>query len=780
MLARRGPDGAAIAELEVLSLRPLATPGATAPAGMASAASRPTRLNTVRSGSDMPVGVAAYDEEAINRYPPDQPAATDRLMAEEFVALGCSISQLGPLTQITKEGKTWYTQSSVTSFTSRLAIRILGDKALTKEVLRRADLNVVPGAIFAKHEKAAALEKVREFAPAVVKPVGGQRGIGVSVNVNPTSFEIAWSAAEAATAGTIMVEQYVDAPEARYLVVDGACVAVLHRAPPRVRGDGESTIAELIAKQNGLRKKNPNLAHCPIKLNPHREEILREQGYTPRSIPPAGAEVIIDWKSGLSTGGTSHNITPKVHDSMKRIAERVAASIPGLDVIGVDILASDHTAPAETNNYAILEANTEPMLGGHRFPMYGQPINVHRLVAESCLRRMGFDVAAMQEALPSPAGQAERLAAKPAGSGAPQPVGSGKRTRSAPLVPATGVSKDVAEDIVRASVSHLMALIRPSGKFVYAHKQFFPDETQDGYNLLRHCGTVWFLCKAIRTMAIDLMPDQQRLLGQAVAYIQNRTKEPPWASGVLPVLCLTSMDIVKLGGVGLAALMLREYAELGELSKEPLSSLYPQGHELACARLENYIISQLSDGDFIHKRAFSSGIAYPFRSEYYTGEALFALVRSSRNDPQVRRAMEGLFEAGYGLAEQSHWMAYAACTALRTGYGDRARTINYLERLIDRIIADASYRDRYESTPIACRTEALVVFLQTCRLMDEEAFPEALIAAAREAARTNLGLQLAYYGDGQFRKGRDSDKVQIDYIQHNGTAFLGWWELSEE
>src|SRR5690606_34214480 len=107
--------------------------------------------------------------------------------------------------------KTWYTQSSVTSFTSRLATRILGDKALTKEVLSRTGLNVVPGATFAKHEKAAALEKVREFAPAVVKPVGGRRGIGVSVNVSPARFDIAWSAAEAATAGTIMVERYVDA-----------------------------------------------------------------------------------------------------------------------------------------------------------------------------------------------------------------------------------------------------------------------------------------------------------------------------------------------------------------------------------------------------------------------------------------------------------------------------------------------------------------------------------------------------------------------------------------
>ena len=290
------------------------------------------------------------------------------------------------------------------------------------------------------------------------------------------------------------------------------------------------------------------------------------------------------------------------------------------------------------------------------------------------------------------------------------------------------------------------------------------------------------MCKSIRMLAIDLTPHQQRLLWQAVGYIRNKTREPPWADGVLPVLCLPSADTVKLGGVGLAALMIQEYAQLGAVSEEALADLYPQGPELHCARLENYIISQLSGGDFVHKRAFSTGIAQPLRSEYYTGEALFAVVQASRRDPQVRKVMEGLLDAGYGLPEQSHWMAYAACAALTVDYCDRSKLVKYLSRLVDRIISDPTYRDRHESTPIACRTEALIVFLQTCRLLDPayRHFSETLVTAARDIARTNLDLQATYYGKGQFRKGRVSDKVQIDYIQHNGAAFLGWWQLSEE
>jgi hypothetical protein len=54
-------------------------------------------------------------------------------------------------------------------------------------------------------------------------------------------------------------------------------------------------------------------------------------------------------------------------------------------------------------------------------------------------------------------------------------------------------------------------------------------------------------------------------------------------------------------------------------------------------------------------------------------------------------------------------------------------------------------------------------------------FPPELRQSAQKTLEENLSLQLGYYGAGQFRKGRDSDKVQIDYIQHNGAAFMGYW-----
>ena len=342
--------------------------------------------------------------------------------------------------------------------------------------------------------------------------------------------------------------------------------------------------------------------------------------------------------------------------------------------------------------------------------------------------------------------------------------------------------RDIAGEIVEACIEHLFSLLGSNGKFTYAHRQFAPDEAREGYNLLRHCGTVWFMCKAIRTLAIELTLQQRQALAAALGYIRGKTREPPWATGLLPMLCMTSKEVVKLGGVGLADLMIRECVESGQIDEASLAALYPEGPELHCIRLENYIVSQLDGDDFIHKRAFATGEIFPFESDYYTGEALFALMRSPRQVPRVRTAMEQLLASGYGLAQQSHWMAYAACAALKTGYCDAARVLAYLERLIDSIVADPSYRQRHESTPIACRTEALVEILQTHRQVAYlgERLASAVVEAARATVVENLALQLRYYGVGQFRKGRDSDKVQIDYIQHNGAAFLGWSLLADQ
>jgi hypothetical protein len=320
-----------------------------------------------------------------------------------------------------------------------------------------------------------------------------------------------------------------------------------------------------------------------------------------------------------------------------------------------------------------------------------------------------------------------------------------------------------AAEVVAQSLGHLIRLIRPNGRFVYAHPVGQPDQPLDGYNMLRHCGTLWFMLRAVNDLGLDPGPAGWSALEAALDHAAGKMQRPVWLSAPGPCLALVTRDAVKTGGVGLALVMLAEYRRAGRCAAGAVAD--------TIAGLTTYALAQIEGDDFLHKRRFSDGTVLPFRSDYYTGEVLLGLFVTGCTDPAVIAVAEGLMAQRYGLAEQSHWMAYAACEAAERGLGDPALVRSYIAALIGEIIGNDAYRHRGTSTPIACRTEALTRFLLLTD-MQPGVFPPDLIAASRSAATENLALQRGWYAKGQFWKGDDDAKVQIDYIQHNATAFL--------
>lgn len=320
-----------------------------------------------------------------------------------------------------------------------------------------------------------------------------------------------------------------------------------------------------------------------------------------------------------------------------------------------------------------------------------------------------------------------------------------------------------AAGVVAQSLAHLIRLIRPEGRFVYAHPVGQPHKPLEGYNMLRHCGTLWFMLRAVNDLGLDPGDEGWSAVEAAVHYAADRMHRPGWLMTDGPCLALVTRDAVKTGGIGLALVMLAEYRRAQRGDAEMVA------HTIA--GLTAYALAQIEGDDFLHKRRFTDGTVLPFRSDYYTGEVLLGLFVTGCTDPAVIAVAEGLMARRYGLAEQSHWMAYAACEAAERGLGDPAVVHGYIADLIGDIIANTAYRGRGASTPIACRTEALTRFLMLSN-RQPGVFPPALIAASRSAAAENLAQQLGWHAAGQFWKGDNDTKVQIDYIQHNATAFL--------
>lgn len=342
-----------------------------------------------------------------------------------------------------------------------------------------------------------------------------------------------------------------------------------------------------------------------------------------------------------------------------------------------------------------------------------------------------------------------------------------------PAIPTPSQSRE----IVAASLAHLTRIVLPAGRFVYAHELDDPAETQTGYNLLRHCGTLWFMARALNQSPRPHDLATIHAIRRATGFIGRKLQPTPWCAPKRPSLALVGKGVVKLGGLGLGLLALSEVRKIPRIQKnQPLTM--PLGLARTIKRMRRYALDEIDGDDFRHKRAFPSGEVQTFRSDFYTGEAIFGLLLTGPASADLIRVTLSLMRRGYGFAQQSHWMAYAACAAIKRGHVPEVLASAYLTGLMEAILGDLHYRFRRQSTPIACRTEALTRVLLLARNRPGLLSPDLLVRMRHHAAE-NLALQLEWYKDGQFWKGDDARKVQIDYIQHNATAFLHWAMLEE-
>lgn len=272
-----------------------------------------------------------------------------------------------------RQQRVWAT---TTGRTSLVAGDLASDKHLTKQVLAAGGITVPQGVIVTAADQAVKAWE-RFGAPVVLKPLRGNQGKGVAINVHGAAEVERAFAFAAAHDREVLVEEYIPGRQYRLCVVNGKMVAAAERIPAYVVGDGVHTVAELVAIVNSdpLRGEGHEKPLTKIRIDPIALTVLAKQGLTPASVPAAGRTVYIRETSNLSTGGTAVDVTDIVHPDNARLAER-AAMLIGLDVAGVDIVASDISQPVGPGNGAVIEVNAAPGIRMHHYPSAGKPRDV--------------------------------------------------------------------------------------------------------------------------------------------------------------------------------------------------------------------------------------------------------------------------------------------------------------------------------------------------------------------------------------------------------------------
>lgn len=280
-------------------------------------------------------------------------------------------------------------QATVTSETSSIGVEIACDKEDTKFLLQQAEVEVPKGQIISRE---SSLEEACRYVkyPLVIKPIDGNHGRGITVNIN--TYEDALEAFHAAkkVSQKVIVEKFITGEDYRLLVINHRLVAAAKRSPAHVIGDGKSTVKQLVDQVNSDPRRGYGHENVltMITINDLTKTIIAAKGYTEESIIPIGEKLVLKDTANLSTGGTAEDVTDIVHPANVAMAERISKIID-LDICGIDIMTSDISQPLSDTNGAVLEVNAGPGFRMHLAPTKGLPRNVAAPVVDKLFPKQG-------------------------------------------------------------------------------------------------------------------------------------------------------------------------------------------------------------------------------------------------------------------------------------------------------------------------------------------------------------------------------------------------------
>jgi len=334
-----------------------------------------------------------------------------------------------------------------------------------------------------------------------------------------------------------------------------------------------------------------------------------------------------------------------------------------------------------------------------------------------------------------------------------------------------------------------------NGSFTYEYDAE-TDEEIGGYNMLRHSGTIYAL--------LELYQDTGEVVyllsaHNAIKYL--RTTIAPCPAEFARFSCAYDGEKTKLGGNALAMLALLKY---GEVTSDDV-------YQNEALGLASWIkATQAESGEFTRHIQFRNGERDGHVSDYYPGEAIYALMNlyEATGDEQwlelSGKAAAWLISVRDAAKTSStidhdHWLLYG----LRELYTHTHKKIylDHAKKIVDGIVA-TQHRDGVDvewiggyyvpprSTPTATRSEGLGAAYGLFKQAGETEYAR----KSYEALELGVQFQLKTFIDaptarsfpsptrsfGGFRYSLEEDTVRIDYVQHNISSLLLFYRIFNE
>jgi GNAT-family acetyltransferase (TIGR03103 family) len=282
------------------------------------------------------------------------------IIIREALRRGIAVEPLSPARghfRLSLGGRRVTCWESLSEMTSAVALKRAEDKQLTRELMNAAGLST-PDQMVAG-ERAAGLRFLNRHKSVVVKPLHGEQGAGISVDIrSPEELEKAIAKARG-HGETVLIEQYVDGEDLRVIVINKEVVAAAVRRPPSVIGTGEHAIRDLIERLS-RRRGAATAGESVIPVDAETERCVRMAGYGLDDVLERDVAIPVRKTANLHTGGTLHDVTSRLHPTLADAAVKAALALE-IPVVGLDMIVDAPDQP----RYVIIEGNERPGLANH-------------------------------------------------------------------------------------------------------------------------------------------------------------------------------------------------------------------------------------------------------------------------------------------------------------------------------------------------------------------------------------------------------------------------------
>lgn len=246
-------------------------------------------------------------------------------------------------------------------------------KDITDYILRREGV-VLPKTVnlyYSQDKESLIFKKLKELKfPIIVKDAEGAKSKNIYPNIRDLDSAKKIITKLFGDKKNIVAQEMVYGKEYRLLVLDKKVIAVLEMIPPRVKGDGKSTIAELIEKKQ---LKTPK----KTKINNTLKSTLKEQGYKLIDIPSRNEFVFIKKNASLDEGGEMRDATDDLNKIFHKWASDIAIT-SGKILAGIDVMCYDISKSPYSGDCYLIEINGKPDLYIHYIPTHGKQRDVIR------------------------------------------------------------------------------------------------------------------------------------------------------------------------------------------------------------------------------------------------------------------------------------------------------------------------------------------------------------------------------------------------------------------